>query len=384
MKNFILKNKGKFTSTRQENSRIFGLDILRFLAISFVLIDHTYNYIKPENNTMPIGFYFGFLGVELFFVLSGFLIGAILIKTFNQFNKIEFSQIKNFWIRRWFRTLPNYYLMLFVYLVVDSINHSRFLFLNASYWAYVVFLQNAFTIHPAFFATAWSLSIEEWFYVLFPIVLFFVQKMFHKSKRYSVVWTILIFTSVCLFLRVILMLSTDLDWDLGFRKLVPLRLDAIAIGVGFAFIKKQNETQWRAKKNKALLVGIVMIGLLSFAFFQAHSSNNTGNIFLKTLFFSLVSLALGLILCYFDALKTTKNRFFYTIITHISLISYSMYLTHWLIVKVIDAPYFKAVNSIHKFMIVWVSTIIVASVQYRYFEKPMTALREKFTNLGQE
>ena len=144
----------------EENNRVLGLDILRCSAIMFALLNHTYKYVVPENSKYnhPFDLCFGFLGVELFFILSGFLIGTILIKSFDAYNIITIKQIKRFWIRRWFRTLPNYYLMLIIYIGFDLFINSNNLLSNLSYFSYFVFLQNAITGHPTFFDIAWSLA----------------------------------------------------------------------------------------------------------------------------------------------------------------------------------------------------------------------------------
>jgi peptidoglycan/LPS O-acetylase OafA/YrhL len=90
--------------------RIFGLDLLRSIAIILVLLTHTVSFIDPQNHYYQVPVYTGYFGVEFFFVLSGFLIGTILLKIQHQEAQIDFKSIKIFWIRRWFRTLPNYYL----------------------------------------------------------------------------------------------------------------------------------------------------------------------------------------------------------------------------------------------------------------------------------
>lgn len=104
----------------ENKNRIFGLDLLRTLAITLVVFVH---YI----NTLPIDI--GFLpnirlpdGVDLLFVLSGYLIGTIVIRTFEEKKDFNLVISLNFLLRRWFRTLPNYFLFLIVN-VVSSITH---------------------------------------------------------------------------------------------------------------------------------------------------------------------------------------------------------------------------------------------------------------------
>src|SRR6185503_5952862 len=106
-----------------EKKRIFGLDLLRSIAIILVLVTHTVSFLDPQNHYYEIPVYTGYLGVEFFFVLSGFLIGTILLKIHYQDTIINFKSIKLFWIRRWFRTLPNYYLMFLLYAALAYFVH---------------------------------------------------------------------------------------------------------------------------------------------------------------------------------------------------------------------------------------------------------------------
>ncbi len=88
--------------------RIYGLDILRVIAISTVVIAHS-AIMLPEH----IGKYFYehmIDGVSIFFVLSGFLIGKILLKYINE-TRFNFLNLLDFWIRRWFRTLPAFFVV---------------------------------------------------------------------------------------------------------------------------------------------------------------------------------------------------------------------------------------------------------------------------------
>src|ERR1041384_552442 len=148
-------------------NRVYGLDILRALAILFVIIGHGGYFLPPKAQT--INSFFVFDGVSIFFVLSGFLIGGILIK--NLENKtINKRLLLDFWIRRWFRTLPNY---LFILVIVTALNVLFTDGFSINYIKrYFIFSQNLFYQHPSFFPEAWSLSVEEWFYLLIPVIIF--------------------------------------------------------------------------------------------------------------------------------------------------------------------------------------------------------------------
>ncbi len=133
--------------------RNFGLDLLRAISIWLVLAQH-----GGINITGLTPLKIGSIGVEIFFVLSGFLIGGILLRDIDKNLSLKQTLI-NFWTRRWFRILPLYYIiLLFKFIVVDHSIGKNILY-------YVLFLQNNF-YGIDFLPVSWSLVIEEWFYLL--------------------------------------------------------------------------------------------------------------------------------------------------------------------------------------------------------------------------
>src|SRR5687768_5833236 len=94
------------------NNRIFGLDLLRSFAMISVLIAHAGLY-------KFYGLRHGIVAVELFFVMSGFLIGEMLIRDFR--HGFSFGDLRTFWIKRWFRTLPVFYAVLIIkFVFIDN------------------------------------------------------------------------------------------------------------------------------------------------------------------------------------------------------------------------------------------------------------------------
>jgi peptidoglycan/LPS O-acetylase OafA/YrhL len=133
--------------------RIYGLDILRALAILFVVAGHG-EHLIPEARYKYVNFFL-FDGVSIFFVLSGFLIGGILIKILQE-NSIDSKLIINFWIKRWFRTLPNYFLVLIILILLNLLFIDNFGFHD--YKSYFLFSQNLFSAHPDFFSRSLELK----------------------------------------------------------------------------------------------------------------------------------------------------------------------------------------------------------------------------------
>lgn len=125
--------------TPDYHKRTFGLDLLRAIAILIVVINHGGWMLEKADSNFP---WIPLInGVELFFVLSGFLIGGILIKTIQTTPQLTISTLGNFWIRRWLRTLPNYYLILGLNILVvfSGVINEDFTQFN---WKFFLFLQN--------------------------------------------------------------------------------------------------------------------------------------------------------------------------------------------------------------------------------------------------
>ena len=371
--------KNIFTIQLNPN-RVFGLDILRALAIIFVVFGHGNSLIFEESPKLVQFLIFD--GVSIFFVLSGFLIGRILIKELSK-SKVNYKTILNFWIRRWFRTLPNYYLILFTLFALNYIFNNNFSLFN--YKRYFLFAQNLYYEHPYFFSEAWSLSVEEWFYLLIPLLLFFLIKIFKISIPNAIiliVFVIIIGVTFFRFQRYSLNIIDDLtSWDRLLRKQVFTRLDSLMYGIIGACVYIYFFKFWKKTKMIFFVSGIILLitmqlNLLNFKSFGLYHC---------VFSFSFTSLGTLFLLPYLSLLKTGKGLF-YRIITYISLISYSMYLVNLKIVKkwILSAIDIKILQTFDtslylglRYLLFWLFTIIISILIYKYFEVPMTNLRDK-------
>jgi peptidoglycan/LPS O-acetylase OafA/YrhL len=146
--------------------RVFGLDLLRAAAIMMVICAHGFVVLYPHFGE-PLGIFGhgGFYGVELFFVLSGFLIGQILIRAGADLARA--GNVVFFYVRRWFRTLPLFFLFLIVNVVFERMFRAHAVG-AAEALTHGFFLRNFSAFQMTFFPESWSLAIEEWFYLLFP------------------------------------------------------------------------------------------------------------------------------------------------------------------------------------------------------------------------
>jgi peptidoglycan/LPS O-acetylase OafA/YrhL len=220
------------------SDRIIGLHIIRTIPIVIVVIFLSVSILNPLTAIPGVGIYihkllsftqsFGILGVELFFVLSGFLIGSILIKVFARSVGFGFTEIRSFLVRRWFRTLPDYWLILTVILLLYTCLDITVPYLH--YWQYFFFIQNLGYRQPAFFSESWSLAIEAWFYLTLPFILFIVSVCLRRfSAQRQVLVRYVSYAALFFALRVALIgnnITDPLYFDGGVRKIVLFRLDA--------------------------------------------------------------------------------------------------------------------------------------------------------------
>ncbi|MFM7078439.1 MAG: acyltransferase family protein, partial [Bacteroidota bacterium] len=222
---------------KTNESRVFGLDLFRAIAIICVVLVHGGFLIEKALPGFP---YFSVPdGVELFFVLSGFLIGGILIRLVEKGQLRTSSDLFGFWKRRWFRTLPAYYLVLLLNVIFAWMgwNNSK---LESFDWRFLFFMHNFTTPFTDFFWESWSLSIEEWFYIITPLLFLLTLKIFrgHRNQKWTMLTSILILLIAPLIYRIsIADQNLDPFWfEVTFRKTVVARLDAIMYGVLFAWL----------------------------------------------------------------------------------------------------------------------------------------------------
>jgi peptidoglycan/LPS O-acetylase OafA/YrhL len=354
------------------SKRVYGLDVYRAIAILLVVQVHGSFML---NDTFLDGFPWIRLtdGVELFFVLSGFLIGGILLKIIHRNDyKITLPDVSNFWKRRWYRTLPNYFLILllnFLFVKYGLINGDL---ANFSY-SFFLFLHNFATPFYGFFWESWSLSIEEWFYIILPLSLFISLKVAPNQKGILSVIIILILAPL---VYRISQTGREVDlfhWDTQFRKVIVMRLDTIIYGVLAAYIKFYYDKFWIKIAKPAFFIGLALTLCIPYL------PLNPNAFFTKTFFFNATSFAAMLMLPLADQKRGFKTGFG-KVITHISLISYSMYLINLgLVVGVINKhfPIASPTDGLLKYTIYWGIVIIASTLLYKFFEKPIMELREK-------
>lgn len=229
------------------------------------------------------------------------------------------------------------------------------------------------------------MSIEEWFYLLIPIILYIFIKILNLRVNKSIFLTAIgIIISVTLFRYyryTNLTIDTAYIWDVVFRKQVFTRLDSIMYGIIGAYIYYYFKVFWFKQKFIFLFLGIILFLETKFNVFSYEEFGLYHCVFS----FSITSLATLFLLPFLSSLKEGKG-FVYKFITYISLISYSMYLLnlsvvqYW-ILESIDWSYLQNFNGylflLIRYILYWFLTIVISILIYKYFEIPIMNLRDK-------
>jgi peptidoglycan/LPS O-acetylase OafA/YrhL len=352
-------------------NRVIGLDLLRCLAIFYVFWGHGAILIPNEFKWLySIPTIIPFEGVSVFFVLSGFLIGSILNNTIFK-SEFKFKELLNFWIRRWYRTIPLYLIVLLVMIVLtNSLWNLNFL--------YFVFAQNLFWNHPEFFGVAWSLSVEEWFYLLFPGFIFLTFLVL-KKKMSSLLIISLLFILVPFFMRCLYYNDINLD----VRKIVFFRLDSMIYGVFASIIYFHKPDFWVKYKFISLLLSLILLAIIYSlpAYFKSSE--------IRIFIFNLESLSTMFLLPFLNSVKNFRFHLVNKVIVFISKISFSLYLIHgslilWFFIRNIEFSHFILsfrfeVQRLILFLLYFLLSIGLATFMYIYIETPILKFRDRKT-----
>jgi len=352
--------------------RHYGLDLLRFIAIGSVIL---YHFPRNENDLfLRAVSHYGYLGVDIFFVLSGFLIGG---QTFSQLKRGKGFDIKTFCIKRFYRTFPNYYFILLVHAVLVGFEGYD--------WRFLVFLQNIGGLYS--FTHSWSLCVEEHFYVLFPILVIFLIKTKRLNHYLGFVAVLLLLTIVSRYLiwtehRPDLIYREDVPggFDIYFKELfypTYTRLDGIAVGTGLAYIKNYKNNLWQTMTSKTNLFLFISVAL--FLCVAAFSWTKV-DFFASVFSFSGYALSFGALLVSVISEKSLVNRFKIPFVKNISILSFSLYLTHSFaisfLIKLTEAIGLK-VGFWPTWLLAFPVSLLFSYILFLSIEKPFLLLRSR-------
>ncbi|WP_158971645.1 acyltransferase family protein [Paraglaciecola sp. L3A3] len=340
------------------------LDGLRAIAILPVILFHQgYNFVSG-----------GYVGVDIFFVLSGYLISLIIIKEIKE-NSFKFS---NFFLRRIRRLLPMaltiYTFCLFVFLfiypniyfqkILNAILASSFFSSNILFWQQGgYFTSHVLELNPLLHT--WSLSVEEQFYFLFPIFLLLLFKITSSIKLQLLLIIALILCSISL---AIIYAPSDVSYAAFY--LLPPRLYELGVGSLLAFIIYQFPDHSLRKLKYLKELGLVLI-LYSVFMFDENTSFPSYNALVPVLGAGLIIFS-NRNIGFANWILNQKQ------IVFIGLISYSLYLWHWPLI-VIQNWIFSTETAFFVPILTLLISFIFSILTYRYIETP-TRNKNLFSN----
>jgi peptidoglycan/LPS O-acetylase OafA/YrhL len=373
----MLKKIKDFFTVEFHPDRIYGFDMIRTLAIITVLYGHGSLITRVTPNSLYAHSTEFIDGVFVFFILSGFLIGQLLIYTLDT-KPVTKKTLVDFWKKRFLRTLPAYYFTLLLLIIISLITIKGFG--NIKTLFYFIFIQNFATYHPYFFAEAWTLTIEVWFYIFIPLTAFILKGYCNFNTKKALLYTAILYILLGLVIRSIRYYSlTEIDGmviDFAFRKQVITRIDSVTFGVLGAWIFKYYNFIWARYKNIFLFIGILMFLYTKFPIFD-H-----GYYYRTVIFYSLQSLSFLLILPFFSYIKTGSGILF-KIITTLSYVSFSIYLINLNLVQlfIVNNINFGSLTGdsliIVKYILYLFLSIVGGIYMYKKIELPFMNMRKK-------
>ena len=334
------------------------IDGWRAIAVILVILNHYFGFL-------PVGF----IGVDIFFVISGFLVGGII---YQQITTRQFS-LSNFYLKRIHRIIPAQLFMIgwvFVALRVFSfpdeiierytkeVSYSVISISNYFYWNAVGYFDIEGT--RKFLLHTWSLAAEEQFYLFFPIFLILLAKC---KKRLGILFfcTLLIFSFG----------SNLCPFDLASKfYLLPFRFWEFGLGFCIYYV---------AEKKLVCFPGLKWIAIVAFVLLAALQVNpfhfsESWLIIASTLFFGIL----------FFALETGNITFLTSLLScapirYIGNISYSLYLAHWPVIVIMRLRFPAKTPSVINFLLYAGITLLLALVSYYLIEKRFRLTKDSET-----
>lgn len=353
-----------------------GLDGLRGISCLIVVLTHNFGFSNF--------FEYGWLGVDLFFVISGFLITTILMNTVDSKN-----YLKNFYLRRLLRIFPLYYLVLIIFIIIlPQLNSFKdhLSYFTQNQWWFWLYAQNWLLIfnfprEADYLNHFWSLAVEEQFYIIWPFIVLWL-----KTPRRLIIFILIALIGLFLVRSFLWYLKIDhFNYTVFYRF---TRIDGIFIGSLCAMIYKIR----RNLISNNIAVAACILAVLNFSFYFVNKLNGFNFPYLAYIGYTTFSGLLGLLL---NEVIQNKSKWFQYIFTFpflrfIGKISYSLYAIHWpvfLLTRKSFITLFQKTFGLSLAPSVYAASFcatlvgfILSVISYYYFERKFLNLKNKFAS----
>lgn len=337
------------------SSRLFGLDLLRALAIVGVLASHAGGVFAAwGGGRLPhLVAVSGTFGVTLFFVLSGFLVGGILRRALR-----EGGTLGRFLLRRWLRTVPLYWLAIAALASLDPPPH-----LLRDVVRYATFTQNL--LPPQldwFFPVSWTLAVEEWFYAGFAVLLFASAPLLGRAGAMGL--------ALGLFLVGPPFARSILFVDPAEYRIVPFWLDCIGMGVLAAVVAGRAPAAFACAARPLLAPALALV-----AFFWCDETWRFVPAWPHRVFgFGAIAAALALLLPAAAGTRRPPRRALAAPVRWLSTRSYGIYITHVAVLDLV-APHRAAWGLAAAVAVALLGMAALPELTWRLVEQPCLRLR---------
>lgn len=352
--------------------RLPGLDTMRAAAIVWVMLFHSWvvGGLGPHFDWLSR---YGWVGVDIFFVLSGFLIGNQVLAPLAQGERLDLA---DFYRRRAYRILPAFAVVLALYVFVPTSREFEGL---APWWQFATFTVNLlidYDARPAF-SHAWSLCVEEHFYLLFPLVALVLSR-WRSGRAVAVLAALVVFGGIALRSGVWWHDTTatlSRNWyieDLYFPTWV--RLDGLLAGVMLAVARTFHPQAWmRAQRlgRGAMWAGLAIVALALWVF------RDRGQWLPNAIGWPLVSAGIGLLVFAGAGPSSAVGRWRAPGAAWIASISYSLYLSHKIAFHLVQVTLGDHLHGLAIFVAYALAALALGSALHLLVERPFLRLRDR-------
>ncbi|MGN6513689.1 MAG: acyltransferase family protein [Lysobacteraceae bacterium] len=352
--------------------RLSGLDLLRAIAIAWVMFFHSFlvGGLGPTWEWLSRD---GWMGVDLFFVLSGYLIGRQVL---GPLARGEPLLLRDFYVRRAFRILPAFWVVLALYLGVPAFREAPGL---EAWWKFASFIVN-FTIdytRNQAFSHAWSLCVEEHFYLVFPLLAAWLARR-GDARRVVLLVGAMVAGGIALRAGVWLHdsgLASTRNWfieDLYYPTWA--RLDGLLAGVALATVQVYRPGVWARLGERAdacLMAGVALLALAAWV-----CANRVG-LLANTLGWPAIAVALACLVAAGAQPRGLLGRLRVPGAAWLATVSYSLYLVHKPIYHLVSMATGDALHGVAAFAAYALASLCGGALLHYLVERPGLRLRDR-------
>src|SRR5436309_658480 len=353
-----------------------GLDLLRALAIIVVVIYHAGIMGFPLPGRVHR---FGWIGVDLFFVLSGYLIGGQLLAQLARGQRINLG---TFFARRAFRIMPAYFVVLAIYFLLPS--WREYPEMSQPLWKFLLSIQNIALHGGTAFSHAWSLAVEDQFYLALPFLLLF---LYRRPSSAIIIPCLLVVGGIAL--RTFLAAQNpSIDGGVSFRGFQAwiyyptwTRLDPLVFGAVIAAIEKFRPQLWQRLTNSTIWLWVPALALIVYALWLGESEYINFNACVWQ--FPLLAIAMAVLLICAVRSRLPLRRVAIPGAAFVASIAYSAYLVQKLVIHgVTEFCRAHAIDPKTAPALIGVELCVYAAATILFFtvERPFLQLRHRIAS----